>query len=309
MDADATHPGEIIAELVEKIRAGADIAIASRFTKGGGQDGVPFLRSFLSIGATLFYRIAFSLRGVTDYTVNFRAYRSSLVNEALAAGKWPFLDSRTFSATVEYYEYILRDWYLFNTRTSILDYRFGHIRSLSEYIKESGWSYLTHSEYAYVFALDYPSTYLMKLHSDVLVIGRSSYYMVRLFPWVTEGRVTNPLEYAEEYIDLFNVIYLYDLPELNIAELEKRIEGWLRKGKTVILDLSVTDKIPEIFNVWHFEKPVNGTVNLVPTDDDSNIYRCKISVYLKEGRGAVYKNLDKYTCISFLLPLLSKAAP
>lgn len=101
MDADATHPGEIIAELVEKIRAGADIAIASRFTKGGGQDGVPFLRSFLSIGAKLFYRIAFPLRGVTDYTVNFRAYRSSLVSEALAAGKWPFLASRTFSATVE----------------------------------------------------------------------------------------------------------------------------------------------------------------------------------------------------------------
>jgi dolichol-phosphate mannosyltransferase len=101
MDADATHPGNIIAELVTKIGAGADIAIASRYIKGGGQDGVPFLRSFLSIGAKMFYRLAFPLRGVTDYTINFRAYRSSLVSQALATGKWPFLASRSFSATVE----------------------------------------------------------------------------------------------------------------------------------------------------------------------------------------------------------------
>ncbi len=101
MDADATHPGEIIAGLVQKIHAGADIAIASRFAGGGGQEGVPILRSFLSLGAKLFYRTAFPLRGVRDYTVNFRAYRGSLIRKALQSGQWPFLVSRNFSATVE----------------------------------------------------------------------------------------------------------------------------------------------------------------------------------------------------------------
>ncbi len=106
--------------------------------------------------------------------------------------------------------------------------------------------------------------------------------------------MANPLKYDEEYVDLFNVIYLYDLPELNIAELEKRIKRWVDKGKTVILDLSATGTIPEIFNVWRFEKPVSGVVNLVPTDESSNFYKSEMDIHLihlKEGQGAVYRKL------------------
>jgi len=101
MDADATHPGDNIADLVKAILDGADIAIASRFAQGGGQEGVPAFRNILSLGARLFYKLAFPLRGVRDYTINFRAYRSFLVQKAFSGLQSPLLVSKTFSATVE----------------------------------------------------------------------------------------------------------------------------------------------------------------------------------------------------------------
>ncbi len=198
---------------------------------------------------------------------------------------------RNISFDEGYYDYIMRNWYLFNVRTVLFDRRFGYLSNIADYIQERGWTFLSNNGDITMFSFNDPSGYLMKLHSDVLVIGRGSYYLARLFPWVSEGRVENPLKYDEEYIDLFKVIYLYDLPELNIAELEKRIAGWLAKGKTVILDLSAADRIPEIFDVWHSEAPVGGMVNLMPADSD--LYENKNSFELKEGRGAVYRNLDQ----------------
>jgi len=101
MDADATHPGEIIGRLVRAVLEGAEIALASRFVKGGGQVGGPLFRRLLSLGARKYYRLVFPLAGVTDYAVNFRAYRAELIKNACNKVDDPLLISRTFSATVE----------------------------------------------------------------------------------------------------------------------------------------------------------------------------------------------------------------
>ncbi len=101
MDADATHPGELIGALVKTVLNGAEIAIASRFTKGGGQVGVPFFRRLLSFGARKYYGLIFPLAGVSDYTVNFRAYRAELIKNACNRVDGSLLVSSTFSATVE----------------------------------------------------------------------------------------------------------------------------------------------------------------------------------------------------------------
>jgi len=102
MDADASHPGQIVSLLVERILAGADIAIASRFAGDGGQQiGVPWQRKVYSLGARIILSIIFPLRGVSDYTVGFRAYKTALLHEALEKNPDSFLNSSSFAASAE----------------------------------------------------------------------------------------------------------------------------------------------------------------------------------------------------------------
>ncbi|MEG3437244.1 glycosyltransferase [Pannus brasiliensis CCIBt3594] len=53
IDADLQHPPEILLELIEKIRSGADLAVASRHVEGGGVSEWSLTRRFLSRGAQL----------------------------------------------------------------------------------------------------------------------------------------------------------------------------------------------------------------------------------------------------------------
>ncbi len=101
MDADATHPGELIGPLLEALLDGAEMAIASRFAKGGRQLGVPFFRRLLSFGARKYYSLIFPLAGVRDYTINFRAYKIELIKNACHRVDGSLLVSGTFTATVE----------------------------------------------------------------------------------------------------------------------------------------------------------------------------------------------------------------
>lgn len=101
MDADASHPGGIINELVTAVLKGADIAIASRFAEGGEQIGVPFIRRVYSQGARTLLSLVFPLKGVRDYTVGFRAYKTHIVNQALSQKEDSFLRFHSFAASVE----------------------------------------------------------------------------------------------------------------------------------------------------------------------------------------------------------------
>lgn len=101
MDADASHPAGTISDLVSAIALGADIAVASRFAPGGKQIGVSPIRTFYSKGARCLLSTVFPLKGVRDYTVNFRAYRTSLVQNTLSQANGPFLVFNTFTAAAE----------------------------------------------------------------------------------------------------------------------------------------------------------------------------------------------------------------
>lgn len=52
MDGDLSHPPEVIPELLKKINEGYDVAVASRYAKGGGVEDFPFYRQIVSRGAT-----------------------------------------------------------------------------------------------------------------------------------------------------------------------------------------------------------------------------------------------------------------
>jgi len=48
MDADLSHPPELLPQLVRAVRAGCHVAIASRYVPGGGVNGWPWQRRLLS---------------------------------------------------------------------------------------------------------------------------------------------------------------------------------------------------------------------------------------------------------------------
>lgn len=83
MDCDDTHEPEFIPSLVEVVRSGQDVVVASRFAPGGGQLGVSAYRSFISRCANLFMKIFFPISGLKEYSCGFRAYRAAKVKEAI----------------------------------------------------------------------------------------------------------------------------------------------------------------------------------------------------------------------------------
>lgn len=84
MDADLQHPPEDIPKIVEKLRSGCDIVVASRYTKGGGIENWSMLRKVISKGATLLAWIALpKARGVSDPMSGFFGVRREVVEDGL----------------------------------------------------------------------------------------------------------------------------------------------------------------------------------------------------------------------------------
>lgn len=77
MDADLSHPPELITRLVAACRD-ADAAFASRYVPGGGMRGIPLRRVAVSRLGNLVLRTVFA-SPVRDLTTGFRAYRAEAV--------------------------------------------------------------------------------------------------------------------------------------------------------------------------------------------------------------------------------------
>lgn len=83
LDCDDTHEPEFIPTMVDMVRKGDDVVIASRFVPGGGQMGVSPYRAFISRGANLFMKVFFPIKGLREYSSGFRAYRAEIIQEAV----------------------------------------------------------------------------------------------------------------------------------------------------------------------------------------------------------------------------------
>ncbi len=79
MDADGTHRPALIAPMIQKIREGADVVIASRYQPGARVVGVSGFRNFMSSGAALLFRTLAPVRGARDYTCGYRAYSAGIL--------------------------------------------------------------------------------------------------------------------------------------------------------------------------------------------------------------------------------------
>ncbi|GAA1485012.1 polyprenol monophosphomannose synthase [Brachybacterium fresconis] len=84
MDADASHRPEQLPGLLEAVRRGADLAIGSRWVRGGRVHDWPVSRLLLSRAANAYVRALLGL-GVRDATAGFRLFRAELLEQLLAA--------------------------------------------------------------------------------------------------------------------------------------------------------------------------------------------------------------------------------
>lgn len=101
MDADNTHPPDLIPTMVSRIDGGYDLVIASRFVKGAKEYGLRWHRKLLSRGASLLMRTLFRMNGVRDYTCGFRAYRAETLKQGFLEWGERFIQEKGFNAIVE----------------------------------------------------------------------------------------------------------------------------------------------------------------------------------------------------------------
>jgi dolichol-phosphate mannosyltransferase len=74
MDADFSHPPEVIPKIIEKLLdTSSSIVIASRYTKDGSIIGWPFKRRLISKGAAIIAKFGLNVNNVTDPMSGFFA--------------------------------------------------------------------------------------------------------------------------------------------------------------------------------------------------------------------------------------------
>jgi dolichol-phosphate mannosyltransferase len=78
MDADWSHPPSLLPVLVARLDAGADLAMGSRYVKGGGTEGWPLKRQFISRCGNLFAQIVLTLP-YPDLTGAYKAWRAEML--------------------------------------------------------------------------------------------------------------------------------------------------------------------------------------------------------------------------------------
>jgi dolichol-phosphate mannosyltransferase len=101
MDADDTHPPGAIPQMAERIAAGADVVIASRFQPGAVTLGVPRIRRLLSAGMSALFRTAYPIPGARDYSSGYRAYRAAILHRAYQRWGDEFVSETGFSCMVD----------------------------------------------------------------------------------------------------------------------------------------------------------------------------------------------------------------
>jgi len=101
MDADDTHPPELIPPMADLLRSGRDVVIASRYRPGSRVVGVPAYRRALSDGMSLLFRAAYPVAGVRDYSCGFRGYRAPVLRQAYDRWGDAFVSETGFSGSVD----------------------------------------------------------------------------------------------------------------------------------------------------------------------------------------------------------------
>ena len=103
VEGDDTHDPKYIFDLIDQVENGFHVVNTSRFQPGGGQKGLDNYRTIISRLANLFMKLVFNIKGVKDYSCGFRAYRVSVIKDAIAIFGNGFVQLRGlgFTTTLE----------------------------------------------------------------------------------------------------------------------------------------------------------------------------------------------------------------
>ena len=101
IEGDNTSDLSLFPQIIQKIRNGADIVVASRYLKGGRYKNFPLHRKYGSIFINYVLKTFFYTRGVSDYTIFYRAYSAEVVKNALKKYGKNFITTKSFAANLE----------------------------------------------------------------------------------------------------------------------------------------------------------------------------------------------------------------
>jgi dolichol-phosphate mannosyltransferase len=87
MDCDLSHSPDDVPRLLAALAAGSDLAIGSRYVRGGGTPGWSPGRRVISRGGSLFARTVLGVR-IRDLTGGFKAWRPATLSEAMAQARY-----------------------------------------------------------------------------------------------------------------------------------------------------------------------------------------------------------------------------
>jgi len=96
MDCDFSHDPDYVPRLIAAVEDGADLALGSRYVRGGGVRNWGLLRRLISAGGSFYARIILGVK-VRDLTGGFKCYRRAVL-EAIDLGA---VDSKGYAFQIE----------------------------------------------------------------------------------------------------------------------------------------------------------------------------------------------------------------
>lgn len=100
MDADNTHPPDVIPQMIKLIKR-KDVVIASRFVKGAEVYGVPIYRRILSTISSILPKLLFRIGNVRDFTISLRAYKFGILIKAYKDYGGEFINQKGFTCMLD----------------------------------------------------------------------------------------------------------------------------------------------------------------------------------------------------------------
>jgi dolichol-phosphate mannosyltransferase len=101
MDCDFSHDPNDVPRLIAAVGSGADVALGSRYTQGGGVRNWGFTRRFISAGGSFYARVILGVN-VRDLTGGFKCYRREVLEaidlDAVTSKGYAFQIETTYRA-------------------------------------------------------------------------------------------------------------------------------------------------------------------------------------------------------------------
>jgi UDP-glucose 4-epimerase len=101
LEGDNTSDPEVLHEMIEALKTGADVALASCYHHRGGIANVTMLRLLLSHGANGLCKTVFGLNAIATLSSFYRAYRAKSILKVQKVYGSPIMTSKGFECMVE----------------------------------------------------------------------------------------------------------------------------------------------------------------------------------------------------------------